>query len=175
MLCCSQHCLTIAQKKTSMWKILCLCDELEAFLDSENEALSDGKEWKVTAKSSVDLNEDGSKYWARTNDAYHRNLTERKALANEIRNVVKVLMPLCLGRVEDVFALFFKSAVWIRADEKRKCIRLSISCSFHELFKRWTEKALLSEKFFRRRKSWNIEKVCLLCPWCDRLVRCCAI
>ena len=108
MLCCSQHCLTIAQKKTSMWKILCLCDELEAFLDSENEALSDGKEWKVTAKSSVDLNEDGSKYWARTNDAYHRNLTERKALANEIRNVVKVLMPLCLGRVEDVFALFFK-------------------------------------------------------------------
>ena len=97
-------------KKTSMWNILCLCDKLEVFLDSENEALiDDGKKWKVIAKSSADLNENGSKYWARTNDAYQSHLTERKALANEIRNVVKVFMPLC--RVEDVFAFFFKSAV----------------------------------------------------------------
>ena len=82
MLCCSQHCLMIEQKKASMWKILCLCDKLEVFLDSENEAPSDdGKEWQVIAKLSVDLNEDGSKYWARTNDAYHRNLIERNALA----------------------------------------------------------------------------------------------
>ena len=59
-----------------------MCDKLEVFLDSENEAPSDdGKESKVIAKSSVDMNEDGSKYWARTNNAYHRNLTERKALA----------------------------------------------------------------------------------------------
>ena len=114
------------QKKASMWKILCLCDKLEVFLDSENEALGDdGKEWKVIAKSSVDLNEDGSKYWARTNDAYQRHLTERKALANEIRNVVKVSMPLCLARAEGRFAHFFKSAIWIRADDKQKCIGLS--------------------------------------------------
>ena len=110
-----------------MWKILCLCDRL----DSENEALSDdGKKWKVIAKSSVDLNEDGSKYWARTNEAYQRHLTERKALANEIRNVVKVLMPHCSGRVEEIFALFFKSAVWIRADEKQNVLNCQFRIHF---------------------------------------------
>ena len=63
-----------------MWKILCLCDELEVFLDSENEPLSDdGKEWKAIAKSSEDLNEDGSKYWARTNDAYQSHLTDEES------------------------------------------------------------------------------------------------
>ena len=61
---------------------------------------------------------------------------------------MKVLMPLCLSRVENVFALFFKSAVWIRADEKQKCVGLSISYSFLELFKRWTEKAVLSRAKF---------------------------
>ena len=69
------------EKKASMWKILCLCDKLEVFLDSEHEARDDGKEWKVIAKSSVDLNENESKYGARTNNTYQRHLIERNALA----------------------------------------------------------------------------------------------
>ena len=158
MLCCSQHCLTITQKKTSMWKILYLCDKLEVFLDSENEALSDdGKEWKVIAKSSVDLNENGSKYWARTNDAYQRNLIERKALANEIRNVVKMLMPLRPGRVENVFALFSSLLFWIRADEKQNVLDCQFCIHFLDCLKDGRKRPLCPKRCSSK-ESWNGQK-----------------
>ena len=73
-------------------------------------------------------------------------------------------MPLCLGRVEDVFALFFKSAVWIRADEKQKCIGLSISYSFLELFKNWTGKGPSVRKVFSSKKKAGTGKImCVVC------------
>ena len=107
------------------------------------------------------LNEDGSKYWARTNDAYHRHFIERKALANEIRNVVKVMMPLCLVRVEDVFALFFKSAVGFVLTTS-KVYGLSILHSFLGLFKDGRKRLLCPKSFFVEGKA-GTWKVCVLC------------
>ena len=107
----------------------------------------DGKVWSVYAKSSVDLSESGGAYWAETNEAYKIRLVERKALAKKIRNDSNVSKPLCLGRDKEIFAHFFQTVVWVRADEKQKCVGLAICIHFLECLEGRSQKTPLSKEF----------------------------
>ena len=122
----------------------------------------DGKVWSVYAKSSVDLSEIGGAYWAKTNEAYKTRLVERKALAKQIRNDSNVSRPLCLGRDEEIFARFFQTAVWVRADEKQKCVGLAICIHFLECLREGTRRPLSPKSFFVEGKAGTGKSLCVV-------------
>ena len=97
----------------------------------------------------------------RTNEAYQRHLTARKALANEIRNVVKVLIPLCFGTVEKVFALFSSllfGSVQMRSKNVMDC---QFRIHFLNCLKERRKRPLCPKSFCRREKL-DQEKVCVV-------------
>ena len=118
--------------------------------------------WSVYAKSSVDFSESGGAYWTKTNEAYKTRLVGRKALAKQIRNDSNVSKPLCWGRDKEIFARFFQTDVWVRADEKQKCVGLAICIHFLECLREGTRRPLTPKSFFVEGKAGTGKSLCVV-------------